>query len=261
MKLYRLTYVIDEQVNAVLQGINEVHITYEDLESPSDEATGVNSQLEVNPENITTEDNTAENTETTESTETMSTEENLTDVSEDVTTDTSATDLNENEVEPVLNGIDDSTIDVSANVVADSSIVMNSDTTDVNPTDAEFASDTEKGTVNEGQEQTTAQATGTASFTDSERAELEALKKEKKLTLISNYEDFLTEEDKDALINSIDDYNENALELVLLKKYKEYKDLEHNSFNKMAPLAAPEPHKPEAADKQLNSYIRRMLRR
>lgn len=224
-----------------------MHITYEDLESPSDEAIGDDSQLDESFEVVatTTEESGNEVEETV-------TEEINTSI--DVSTDTSTTDTSE-EIEEVI----ESSEDVETPELVE--IANENDPVDVNTTDAEFASDTEKGTVNEGQEQTTAQTTSTASFTDSERAELEVLKKEKKLALIHKYDDFLTEEDKESLFNSVDNYTEEELELILLRKYRNYKETEHHSFNRMAPLAAPEPQKPETADNQLNSYIRRMLRR
>lgn len=111
-----------------------------------------------------------------------------------------------------------------------------------------------ESTVNEGA--TTTQAASPASFTDSERAELEALKKEKKLALISKYEEYLSEEDKEDLTTRIDEFSVESLELELLKIYKKVSE---ENFMRMAPLAAPEPKKPETADTQLNSYIQRML--
>lgn len=121
---------------------------------------------------------------------------------------------------------------------------------------AQLVSNTGKdSTVDEGK--TTTQATGPASFTDGERAELEALKKEKKLTLIKNYEEHLTDEEKENFKSHLDDYTEESLELALLKIYKESSS--NNNFSRVAPLAAPEPKKPETADNQLNSYIRRVL--
>lgn len=127
---------------------------------------------------------------------------------------------------------------------------------DENGSSAQLVSNTGKdSTVDEGK--TTTQATGPASFTDSERAELEALKKEKKLTLIKNYEEYLTDEEKENFKSHLDDYTEGSLELALLKIYKESSS--NDNFSRVAPLAAPEPKKPETADNQLNSYIRRVL--
>ena len=101
--------------------------------------------------------------------------------------------------------------------------------------------------------------TSTASFTDSERAELEALKREKKVTLINSYE--LTDEVRDNLMNELDSLTYEELELKLLKIYKENVEAEENFSATPVPFAVPEPQKKTTAQDNLNSYIRRMLGR
>lgn len=102
--------------------------------------------------------------------------------------------------------------------------------------------------------------TSTASFANSERAELEALKREKKVALLESYNDSLTDEVKANLINELDTLTLEELELKLLKIYKE--KAEEETFSaKAVPFAVPEPQKVETGETKLNSYIRRMLRK
>ena len=84
--------------------------------------------------------------------------------------------------------------------------------------------------VSDGNEQvsttTTTEETNTssASFTNSERAEFEALKREKKINLLNSYKDILSEEDFNNFLGSIDSFEEDNLELELLKAYKNKKE-------------------------------------
>ena len=57
-------------------------------------------------------------------------------------------------------------------------------------------------------------------FSESERAEFEALKREKKVNLLDSYKDFLTEEEYNTFFANLDNYENDGLELELLKKYK-----------------------------------------
>jgi hypothetical protein len=103
--------------------------------------------------------------------------------------------------------------------------------------------------------------TSTASFTDSERAELEALKREKKVTLLESYNESLTDEEKASLMNELDTLTYEELELKLLKIYKDKAEAEENFSAAPVPFTVPEPKKQETADEKLNSYIRRLLGR
>lgn len=59
------------------------------------------------------------------------------------------------------------------------------------------------------------------SFTESERAELEALKKAKKVEFLNSYKDILSEEEFNKYSISLDNFTEEGLELELLRKFKE----------------------------------------
>ena len=68
------------------------------------------------------------------------------------------------------------------------------------------------------------ESSSTTSFADSEREELETLKREKKINLINSYKEFLSEEEFNNFTNSVDSYTDETLELDLLKIYKKGKE-------------------------------------
>ena len=108
------------------------------------------------------------------------------------------------------------------------------------------------------------EAPSTASFAESERAELEKLKREKKIALITSYEKSLTPEKKAELEENVDNYSEEELEVELLKEYKSFKEaeeVEEENFSQAVPFAVPEPVKKQTAESSLNDYIRRLLRK
>lgn len=73
-------------------------------------------------------------------------------------------------------------------------------------------------TTNE-QESVQEESNSTA-FSESERAEFEALKREKKVNLLDSYKDYLLEEEYNTFFANLDNYENDELELELLKKYK-----------------------------------------
>lgn len=224
MKIY---YSLDDNGKVTLGNINEVRVTYEDVVDAT--ATGEDTFASQDSDNFATDSDS---------------EDFSTQVAPESTTDT--------DVPPVNT---DTTTDIDSASLTTTDVAT-TETIEENSQTAQLASNTGKeSTVNEGE--TTTQAASPASFTDSERAELEALKKEKKLALIKNYEEYLTDEEKADFENHLDDYTEQSLELALLKIFKDYSS--NDNFSRVAPLAAPEPRKPETADNQLNSYIRRMI--
>ena len=106
-----------------------------------------------------------------------------------------------------------------------------------------------------------------AAFTDSERAEFEALKKEKKVNLINSYKEFLSEEEYKNFVDSVDSYADNdKLEFDLLKKFKAYSD-EHAADNKsnsstIIPFAFTNVNNEKSsAEKSLTNYVNGLLGR
>lgn len=220
MKIY---YSLDENGKVTLGNINEVRVTYEDVVDAS--ATGEGTFASQDSDNFVTDS------------------DNFSTDSDNFAAEIEKPEETDTPIIETINAEDLATATVT--------------TIEEESTTAQLASNLGKeSTVNEGE--TTTQATGPASFTDSERAELEALKKEKKLALIKNYEEYLSDEEKVDFTDHIDDYTEETLELALLKAFKKTSE---ETFSTMAPLAVPEPQIPETADNQLNSYIRRMLRK
>ena len=233
MKIY---YSLDENGKVTLGNINEVRVTYEDVVDASATGEGTfasqdSDNFNVDSDNFSTDsDNFAAE----------SSEEQF------------ATGLTGVGYVTAPGGTAPTTVTINNAELTTTTTVENQESTT-----AQLASNLGKeSTVNEGE--TTTQATGPASFTDSERAELEALKKEKKLALIKDYEEYLSEEEQADFVSHVDDYTEETLELALLKAFKKSSE---EVFTTVAPLAVPEPKIPETADNQLNSYIRRMLRK
>lgn len=106
-----------------------------------------------------------------------------------------------------------------------------------------------------------------AAFTDSERAEFEALKREKKVNLINSYKEFLSEEEYKNFVDSVDSYADNdKLEFDLLKKFKAYSD-EHAADSKsnsssIIPFAFTNVNNEKSsAEKSLTNYVNGLLGR
>ena len=106
-----------------------------------------------------------------------------------------------------------------------------------------------------------------AAFTDSERAEFEALKREKKVNLINSYKEFLSEEEYKTFVDSVDSYADNdKLEFDLLKKFKAYSD-EHAADSKsnsssIIPFAFTNVNNEKSsAEKSLTNYVNGLLGR
>ena len=106
-----------------------------------------------------------------------------------------------------------------------------------------------------------------ATFTDSERAEFEALKREKKVNLINSYKEFLSEEEYKNFVDSVDSYADNdKLEFDLLKKFKAYSD-EHAADSKsnsstIIPFTFTNVNNEKSsAEKSLTNYVNGLLGR
>ena len=64
-----------------------------------------------------------------------------------------------------------------------------------------------------------------ATFTESDRAEFEALKREKKIALVNSYKDKISKEDFNNFVSKIEDFDsDESLELALLKSYKKHQE-------------------------------------
>lgn len=84
------------------------------------------------------------------------------------------------------------------------------------PTDDEVKEDKDE----DEDEDKSEDSSSSTSFTQSERAELENLKKEKKINLLDSYKEILSEEEYNSFKSDIDNFSEEGLELELLRKFK-----------------------------------------
>lgn len=221
----KIYYTHDEDGNITLGRITETHVVYEDLDVKED-----------------TGDNFA-----TDSDNFVNDSENFDNDSEHFEATLNAGDINYSTVtyvtsEPIQGNV--------SNVYPEA---------DVN---AQVATNEKVSAVSEDENQQ--ETSSAASFTESERAELETLKREKKVALIENYEKYLSAEQKEEFLKTVDDYSYEKLEVALLKVFKEYQEsqpTEEEDFSQTVPFAVPEPQKPETAESKMNSYIRRMLKK
>lgn len=219
VKLMKLFYTLNDDGEVTLGKIVETHVVYEDLEDTAQTGTDFTSSNEFTDSGDG--DFTVETTTTT-------TEE---------TTPVVPTETDQTPVE-FTNGSTEPTPVVT------------------NPSAEAAVNDTEVSAASEEQNQQ--ENTSPASFTDSERAELEALKREKKVTLINSYE--LTDEVREDLMNQLDTLTYEELEFKLLKIYKENAEAD-NFSTAPVPFAVPEPQTKRTAEDNLNAYIRRKLGR
>ena len=112
--------------------------------------------------------------------------------------------------------------------------------------------------MSDGNEQVAEETnTSSASFTDSERAEFETLKREKKINILNSYKEILSEEEFNNFLGSIDSFEESDLELELLKAYKASKDKEPKIQRAFA--FAPILEKKNADNNSLDDFIRNNL--
>jgi hypothetical protein len=216
----KLFYTLSDDGEVTLGKIVETHVVYEDLEDTAQTGT----------------DFTSSNEFTDSGDGDFTVEETTTTTTEGTTT-----------VAPTES---DKTPDEFANGSTEPTPAVN------NPSAEAAVNDTEVSAASEEQNQQ--ENTSPASFTDSERAELEALKREKKVTLINSYE--LTDEVRDNLMNELDTLTFEELELKLLKIYKENAEAD-NFSTAPVPFAVPEPQTKRTAEDNLNAYIRRKLGR
>lgn len=106
-----------------------------------------------------------------------------------------------------------------------------------------------------------------AAFTESDRAEFEALKREKKIALVNSYKDKISEEDFNSFVSKIEDFDsDESLELALLKSYKKYQEDVNSNVKPMrafafAPANLNNNNGNNNADYSLDSFVRKNIRK
>ena len=251
-KLMKVKYSCDESGNVNLGDIVEVRVTYEEVVDVSNTATeveevGVENATETIEENAEEQeselakkcDEEEKNGRCVESDDDKDKEE---DTEEDSTDDPEDKDDDKDDDKVVCAACGD----VEEQPTADAADVSNAEVTE-----------TER-VVSDGNEQVAEETnTSSASFTDSERAEFETLKREKKINILNSYKEILSEEEFNNFLGSIDSFEESNLELELLKAYKASKDKEPKIQRAFA--FAPILEKKNVDKNSLDDFIRNNL--
>lgn len=236
-KLMKIKYTCDDNGNVCLGDIVEVRVAYEEVVEVSSTAT-VTEMEEVGVENATEvkedeedkevveeedfqeekEDEESEKVETPEDEkeefveDSKEEEEEITEESSEKEEEEEFTNESEKEEE------EDKVVCAACGDEVDEDKEKSTATDAADVSNAEV---TQTERVVDGNEQVSEETnTGSASFTQSERAEFEALKREKKINLLNSYKEILSEEEFDKFLGSIDSFEETNLEIELLKAYK-----------------------------------------
>ena len=235
-KLMRIKYSVDDNGVVTLGDINEVHIVYEDVPTVEVAMTEIgvtqtseeeSSTVSVNAEEKEDEEEDKEeetfvsekSKEEDEDEKCTVDEEDDKDPEEDSKDDDSDSDPSDDKDEEDDKEKEDNFVETSDVVDA---AVNGSDAEPVEAAqvvNAEVTPEIEKVSV-ENETKTEETTSSSTSFTESERAEFEALKREKKVALVNSYKDDLSEETIETFMSTIDNFDENTLETELLKAYK-----------------------------------------
>jgi len=217
-KLMRVKYSVNEDGSVTLGDVNEVHVTYEDIVSTnaSEGETGAlqpEAGNEGNASEIVTEENNAEIQETvTETPEADVTPEQAT-VENVEEVKTPAEDLSLNAEEDPTTVTTDVAINPEEGVATCSSASSSAEVT------------TPKK-VSVDDEQPKEENSSSTSFTESERAEFERnFKREEKVKLIDSFKEFLSEEEYNNFVSTVDNVEVEELTSSLVKASKQDKTL------------------------------------
>ena len=267
-KLMRIDYSVNDALEVSLGKIREVHMTYEDLEEPSNDdnndsfTTPVDEPTDepqgvTNPEQATAQPSTDEGTPASASEPVTNPEDNAASEPVQPTQDNFAENDpetpkeepasdNSSETDAAANAANDTTADFAAQNV-----------------DANTQTTTEVGAVNEQQEK---ENSSSAPLTDSERAEFEALKRKEKENLLTSYKDYLSEDEYNGFFAAIDSVSYEELETSLLKAYKDFKEKEdakpsRRVFSLSQLIGNNLNKKNESKESELASYIGDILQR
>lgn len=225
-KLVRIKYSCDDAGTVTLGDVNEVHIAYEDV--PTVE-TGVAN---------TEEESFVAQPETVE-------EPSVEDLAIEETSELS--------VEITDTPAEAASVEETPVAETEPKIAESFET----ETPVENAEVTETEKVSVANEQAEEADSSAASFAESERAELEALKREKKVTLLDSYKDVLSDEEYSSFTSALDKIEADTLEIELLKKYKVYQE-SHVKPMRAFTFSAP---KNKTNVDSLDSFVRKHLGR
>lgn len=233
-KLFRVRYTCDEKGEITLGQVNEVHVVYEDVvdESKNEEPTFEQSTEEENLGVATaTEDPIVEG----------ATKEQVVEHEEINAEEVVSTALDVVNHEETIEQQTENLPEVQVDDVSQAS-VSNAEITDE-----------KKVSENETIEQEDSSA---STFAQSQVEELEALKREKKIALLDSYKEDLSDEEYADFTARIDEFDNDSLELELLRRYKRENSEPRveRIFNTVSVL-----NKDENSD-SLDSLVRKHLR-
>lgn len=253
-KLLRINYSVDNG-EIVLGDVSEVRVVYEPIEEQSDEPSGeafsdttpeASENVESEAPSITVDN--ADGADLASSSLTLSNEPGI--------------------VEGAEQGESASEAESSSSDFSTETTNGNSDTTD-NFTEGKEPTSNAEETENDGTQEENFNTTqsedssSSATFTDGERAEFEALKREKKINIINSYRAYLSEEEYNNFINSVDSYADNdKLEFDLLKIFRAFTEAHaHESKSQTTvPFSFNGTTTNEAQD-SVQNYMKRLLKR
>lgn len=234
-KLMRIKYSVDENGAVTLGDINEVHISYEDVPEVTPVMTEIGVTQTSEEESSTVSVNAEEKEDKEEDKEEEAfvseepnkedEEEFKVDEEEDKDPEEDSKD-NDSDSEPSDDKDEEDDKEKEDNFVETSDVVDAAENgSDAEPVEAaqvvnaEVTPEIEKVSVdNETETQET--TSSSTSFAESERAEFEALKREKKVALVDSYKEDLSSDTIAEFMSKIDEFDEKDLETELLKAYK-----------------------------------------
>ena len=266
-RLMKINYSCDENGNVSLGNVVEVRVTYEEVKTTEvAEEVGVENATEIK-EDEDKESEVIEEKDEKDAEEFV--DESKEEEEEDATNETSEEkeeddfSKDEEEKEESTEESDDKEEDDKVVCAAcGDEVDEQEDEEEKSTADAADVSNAEvtltERVVSDGNEQVSKETnTSSASFTQSERAEFEALKREKKVNLLNSYKENLSEEEFDKFLGSIDSFDEKDLEIELLKAYKASKDKEPKKTRAFA--FAPILNQKNAEKDSLDAFIRNNL--
>ena len=276
-KLMKIKYTCDDNGNVCLGDIVEVRVTYEEVVEVSNIATaielekvGVENATEVEEDEekdevVVDEDFQEEEKEDEESQKAErpvdEKEEEFADDSKEEEEEEVTEESSEKEEEEEFTNESEEEEEEDKVVCAACGDEVDEEEEKSTATDAADVSNaevTQTERVVDGNEQVSEETnTSSASFTQSERAEFEALKREKKVNLLNSYKETLSEEDFDKFLGSIDSFEEKDLEIELLKAYKASQEKEPKKQRAFA--FAPILNQKNAEKNSLDDFIRSNL--
>ena len=269
-KLMRIKYSYGDNGDITLGDINEVHVVYEDVpavevamteigvtQASEEESStaSVNAEVQEDKEEDKEEETFVSEEPKEEDEKCTVDEEDDKDPEEDSKDDDSDSDPSddkdeEDDKEKEDNFVETSDVVDAAENGSDADLVEAAQVVN-----AEVTPEIEKVSVdNEPETQET--TSSSTSFAESERAEFEALKREKKIALVDSYKEDLSEEDIDNFMSKIDLFDIKDLELELLKAYKN-----KSAHKPMRAFALAHPNNAKHNDNSLDALVRKNLRR